>query len=161
VRTVFLPIALVGLLFACEGKPPDADPTQTPEGRLCGRVYGSTIDSIEEHFNVRKVPLDQRPQMPEKRTYVEKCMEQGFSEAQLKCLDPKIAAVDETCAATLEPVAEKVASLNDVFREAREAAQGPGGEGDEAEGDEDATPAEGEEEGGQDAAEAVQDAIGG
>jgi len=155
VRTVFLPIALVGLLVACEG-PPAADPTQTAEGRLCGRVYGSTIDSIEEHFNVRKVPLDQRPKMPEKRTYVEKCMEQGFTEAQLKCLDPKIAAVDETCVGTLEPVTEKVGSLNDVFRAAREAAAGAGGEGDVAE-----PPAEGGEEAGQDAAEAVQDAIGG
>ena len=155
-RTVFLPVALAGLLAACEGKPPDADPTQTPEGRLCGRVYGSTIDSIEEHFNIRKVPLDQRPQMPEKDVYVKKCMEQGFSEAQLKCLDPKIAAVDETCTGTLEPVAGKVAALNDVFREAREAAQAaeePAGEA--------ATAPEGGDAEGKDAGETVQDALGG
>lgn len=119
-RSLLLSFTL--LLAACGGEPPAPDLAATPEGRLCGRAYGSTVDSLDQLFDAQRVAEADRPQMPDKQAYVEKCVGLGFDEAQLKCLDPKIEAIDETCAETMASAGEKRTELNALFIEAREGA---------------------------------------
>ena len=99
-------ITILASLMACGGAEPP--PTSTPEGRLCGRAYGSTIDSLDELYT--KAGKDMPTPTP-KADYVKLCVEMGFSEEQLKCLDPKIAGLDESCAKLLEPVKDKTKKL--------------------------------------------------
>ncbi|MCB9673807.1 MAG: hypothetical protein H6737_01745 [Alphaproteobacteria bacterium] len=97
--------ALIALVGCGGGAPP---PSSTPEGKLCGRAYGSTIDSLDELYT--KAGKDMPKTVP-KEDYVKLCVEMGFTEAQLKCLDPKIESVDETCKKTLESVVDKKKKL--------------------------------------------------
>lgn len=99
-------ITVLVTLVGCGGSAPDA--SSTPEGRLCGRAYGSTIDSLDELYT--KAGKDM-PTPVEKKKYVEMCVGMGFTEGQLKCLDPKLASLDETCAETLKPVEDKKKKL--------------------------------------------------
>lgn len=117
-------LALTLGLAACTGGAPQApDPASTPEGRLCGRAYGSTIDSMDELFTKAGKTM---PEMPPKSEYITKCLSLGFTEAQLKCLDPKIAGADpKGCMETLKPVKEKQAELNEVLSAALKKAPAP------------------------------------
>ncbi|MBN2800464.1 MAG: hypothetical protein JXX28_15090 [Deltaproteobacteria bacterium] len=116
-------LVLFGLLAACGGSEP-VNPANTPEGRLCGRAYGSTLDSIEDMFKAagKTMPTN----LPAKEDYVKLCVEQGFSEAQAKCLDPKLASLDpEGCTTTLAPVKEKKELLSKLFASAMSAKPAP------------------------------------
>lgn len=98
--------AFVFSLLGCSTPPPP--PSATPEGRLCGRAYSSTIDSLEEMFNKAGKDL---PEVLTKKDYVEKCVGMGFSEEQLKCLDPKLANGNKKCDAALKDVKDKQKKL--------------------------------------------------
>lgn len=102
-----LSTSIVLALLACGSPPPD--PSSTPEGRLCGRAYGSTIDSLEDLYNQQGVDL---PSFLSKEEYVAKCVGLGFTEAELKCLDPKIATGNKECEVALEKVKDKRAELS-------------------------------------------------
>lgn len=99
-------ISLIISLLGCGSSAPS--PSSTPDGRLCGRAYGSTLDSLDELYT--KAGKD-RPEAIPKKEYVEACVKMGLSEEQLKCLDPKIASLDESCTKALEPVKDKVSTL--------------------------------------------------
>ncbi|MEZ4319258.1 MAG: hypothetical protein R3F61_17225 [Myxococcota bacterium] len=99
-------ITVLLALIGCGGGEPPA--TSTPEGRLCGRAYGSTIDSLDELYT--KAGKDM-PTPIAKEEYVKMCVSMGFTEAQLKCLDVKIQSVDPTCKEALEPVMDKSKKL--------------------------------------------------
>lgn len=98
-------ITILATLAGCGAAP---DPSSSPEGRLCGRAYGSTIDSLDELYT--KAGKDM-PTPIAKDKYVEMCVGMGFTEDQLKCMDPKIASVDETCPETLKAVEDKKKKL--------------------------------------------------
>mgnify|MGYP006979990678 CR=1 FL=1 len=98
-------ITVLSMLGCGSSEPP---PTATPQGRLCGRAYGSTIDSLDELYT--KAGKDM-PTPIKKDEYVKMCVDMKFTDEQLKCLDPKIAQVDEACVKTLEPVKEKTSKL--------------------------------------------------
>lgn len=102
------PVALVALLAACSSPPPP-DPATSPTGRLCVRAYSSTVHTLSELTNTANLDL------PSQDDYVAKCLELGFTEDQLRCLDPKLAGADDSCAATLEPVAAKQQALDALF----------------------------------------------
>jgi hypothetical protein len=106
-------LALATLLGGgCGGSEP-ADLSKTPEGRLCQRAYGSTVDSLKDVFTQSGQPM---PEWPDRTAYIEKCAGLGFNEAQLKCLDPKLAGADPAgCKETLEPVKAKKEELSKWF----------------------------------------------
>jgi hypothetical protein len=120
-RTALPVIAL--LLAACGGpsEPPSAE--DTPAGRACARAYSSTVHSLDELL--RMAGVRDRPELPTREAYVEACVAQGFTEAQLRCLDPKLREADESCTETLAEVAEKEAALTALFEAAMAAAAPP------------------------------------
>jgi hypothetical protein len=120
--TISLPL-VVATLWGCGGGEP-ADLSKTPDGRLCQRAYSSTIDSLTDMFNQGGHKLPET--WPSKDTYVEKCVGLGFSEAQLKCLDPKWASSDpEGCKTTMEPVLDKSKELSKWLMDEVKAKAGP------------------------------------
>ena len=109
--TVSLSIfAALAALVGCGSPPPD--PGASPEGRLCGRAYGSTIDSLEDMYTQAGKDM---PEVLPKKDYVKMCVELGFTEAQLKCMDPKLAAGDPACKEALEGVKDKTAKLAEAL----------------------------------------------
>lgn len=94
-----LQISLILSLFACGSPPPD--PGASPEGKLCGRAYGSTIASLKDMYTQRGADL---PEVTAKSEWVAKCVSMGFNEEQLKCLDPKIATGNPSCDAAMKDV---------------------------------------------------------
>jgi hypothetical protein len=127
--------AALAALVACSTPPPD--PGASPEGRLCGRAYGSTIDSLEDMYTQAGQDL---PEVLSKKDYVKMCVEMGFTEAQLKCMDPKLAAGNDACKEAMESVKDKTAKLaealllkkNDAGAGGDKMKEEPeGGEGDE------------------------------
>ncbi len=131
-------LALLATLLGCGSPPPD--PGASPEGRLCGRAYGSTIDTLEDMFTQAGKDM---PEVMAKKDYVNMCVELGFTEAQLKCMDPKLAKVDESCKETLAEVKDKTAKLAKALIPEKEGAE------KEKEGDGDKMEAEPEGEGGE------------
>lgn len=105
-----LSTSIVLALLGCGSAP--VDPASTPAGKLCGRAYSSTIDSLEDVANQRGVDM---PEVATKQEYIAKCVELGFTDAQLKCLDPKLATGDEACAASLKETEEKRGKLNGIL----------------------------------------------
>lgn len=99
-------LALLATLIGCGSPPPD--PGSSPEGRLCGRAYGSTVDSLEDMFTQAGRDM---PEVMTKKDYVKMCVDLGFTEAQLKCMDPKLARGDESCKETLAAVKDKTGKL--------------------------------------------------
>ena len=124
-----LVVATAWALVACT--PPPPDPGASPEGKLCGRAYGSTIDSLEDMFTQAGKDL---PEVLDKKAYVKLCVEMDFTEAQLKCMDPKLAQVDPGCAETLEGVKDKTSKLAAALlpkQDADKMQADPAGEADE------------------------------
>ncbi len=107
-------IVLATLLSAACGSPEPVDPAKTPDGRLCQRAYSSLVDSYTDVFTQKGVP--EPDTWPDKAAYIDKCLAVGFSEPQLKCLDPKISGSDPAgCKETLEPVKSKHEELMKWF----------------------------------------------
>ena len=95
-------------LLGCGTAPPP--PSATPEGKLCGRAYSSTIDSLEDMFHKAGKDL---PEHLTKKDYIDKCVAMGFTEEQLKCLDPKLAVGNDDCKTALSTVKDKQKTLNE------------------------------------------------
>jgi hypothetical protein len=127
-------VALATLALTACGSSEPADPSKTPDGRLCQRAYSSTVDSLTDVFTQAGQDL---PEWPDRTAYIEKCIGMGFDEKQLKCLDPKISGADPAgCKETLEPVKKKKEELEKWFLDQVKKQQESGKEGKAKEGEE-------------------------
>ena len=129
-------VVFFSLLAACGGREPIPDQATVEATKLCGRAYGSTVDSIQEQFTHAGADM---PEMPPKEAYVELCVSQGFTPEQARCLDPKLAVGDpEGCAEALAEVLEQKEALGKLFADALhppDAAEGEATEGEATEGE--------------------------
>lgn len=91
-----------GLLQAPE-PPPDS-------AAACGRVYGSTVTTLEEMY---AASTEQPPDFLSKKDWVALCVGQGLTPEQLQCADPRIEIVDPNCAPVLDPVRDRVQALRE------------------------------------------------
>ena len=94
-------------LLGCD--PPPTPIAETQAGKLCGRAYGSTVNSLQELYAQSG---KQFPPLQSKADYIKRCVAFNFSTDQLRCLDPKLAIADHTCVETLEPVKAQAKKLS-------------------------------------------------
>jgi hypothetical protein len=91
-----------------------------PEGpdraAACGRMYGSTTDTLASMYAASTEP---EPRFSAKGPWVERCLASPLTAAHLRCADPKIEMFDPGCAAVLEPVRDHVQLLQDALIESR------------------------------------------
>jgi len=110
-----IPTVLCVALFACSGEP-EIDVAKVKMEKLCGQTYSSTVDTLKDVFTQAGKTL---PEMPTKEAYTEKCVALGFTEEQVKCMDPKRSVADpEGCKETLSSVADKKKELGDLIGDA-------------------------------------------
>lgn len=102
------------LLLACD---PSTAPTPPPAAVLCSRVYGSTVDSLEELHASADGPA---PSFVPKSTWLERCVSLGFSDEQLRCADPKMRMADPACEAVLDPVRDRLQRLQEELLQPKE-----------------------------------------
>jgi hypothetical protein len=127
-----IPTVLCAVLMACGGEP-EVDVEKVKMERLCGQTYSSTMDSLKDMYTQAGKTM---PEMPTKEAYTEKCVALGFTEEQVKCMDPKRSVADpEGCKETLDAVAEKKKELGDLIAAALKGdkEEKSGGDGDKKE----------------------------
>ncbi len=105
-------VGLIGLLSACgEAGPSEAELAAKKTEKECSKVYGALTKVLKEELNKGGVG---GVEFGEKPGFVELCVKAGFSDEQLKCMDPNRGGSDE-CKKALESKKDQSKELTEYL----------------------------------------------
>lgn len=105
-------VGLLGVLVGCgDSGPSEAELAAKKIEKECSKAYGALTKVLKEELNKGGVG---GVEFGEKDGYVKLCVEAGFTEDQIKCLDPNRGG-SEDCKKALEPKKEQTKAMTEYL----------------------------------------------